>query len=314
MSNGNDWQQGGGNRQPGYGDTSGPPQQPPSGGAGGAGSPPPSGGGGNDVQALITEGWGGGKKIEFDEVIARLKLVAKTMLGPVLIAWFGVAALMLVFDMLTGVLNIADYFIKNLAVSSALRLIEKIVGVAEYPLYYIVFAMQVAMFKPMHTAIFQGKEALGGPVDVLKSAAGVFLYTLATLLLIALAFSIGGLCCVVPGIALSFVFCQAPYFVATQGLDPIEAIKRSFEVNKTYWQVILAAVVGIAVFGAAGGCVRGIFGWIIGLASSFLYPFNYLFIDFFTWLGIEIAFLGIFVVQMTIFSLIESKERGVEAA
>jgi hypothetical protein len=310
-------QPGGG--QPGGGQPPGgqpPSSGPPSGGGGqfGGGQPPSGGGGGGGGADIITEGWGGGEEVTMDEVIERLKLVFGRAVGPVLYAWLAIAAVTLAFDLISSLLYVVRYFLDSVGARGALLTIQGIFEFASTPVYVVVGGLQWALFKPMHREIFEGEGAAGGLMDVLRSAMSVFLYTFAAVLLVSLSSSLGGVCCILPGLFLAFLLFQAPYITATQGIGPIEALKRSLNLHKMYWMLVLAVVAATFIAAGIGGCVGGVFTFILGLVASVIRPFDSPFMTIFAWLGIQLAMFAIFVVHSTVFSLIESKETGAQPA
>jgi hypothetical protein len=276
------------------------------GGGGGGGFQPPGGGPPTD---LVTEGWGGGPEVTTDEVVERLKLVFARAKGSILKAWLGIAAVLLVFEMLQASLRVVSYFLDNIAVSAALGTIGMVIGLIAWVVGIGASAMQLSLLKPLHRAIFEGAHAVGGPKEVLQEAAGVFVPVFLAMLLVSVS-SLGLLCCIVPGLFLLFVFCQAPYLAATQGLDPIAALKRSFYLNKTYWMVILAAFAAMLVVGLIAGCFLGVSNAVLGWMSSFLRPFNWIVLSGLTWVFLQFFMFGVLLVHASIFSTIESKETG----
>ncbi len=325
MSNGNDWEQGsggndwgqgparggGGGQTPGGGGQFGPNTpgggggQPPAGGGGGQ----PPGGGGPSTD-LITEGWGIGPEVTFDELIERLKLVFRRATGPVLMAWLGIAGIILIFALLGSLFYIVNYFVTAPGVSSVLGLFHSIFEMGYQPILYVVGAFQLALFRPLHRQIFEGEGVIASPLDAVRDAKGAFLYVLAVVLILSFASGLGVFCCLIPGLLVAFLFCQAPYLTATQGLDPIAALKRSFELNKAYWMVIFAVVIGIFAVSVAGTVVGGVGTWILGLMTSFLDPFHKPFVAIVMWLGWQLGLFGAFIVQAAVFSTIETKETG----
>ncbi|MFP4600434.1 MAG: hypothetical protein ACLFVJ_19420 [Persicimonas sp.] len=334
MSNGNDWEQGsggndwgqgparggGGGQTPGGGGQFGPNTpgggggQPPRGGGGGQ---PPAGGGGGQPPGgsgpstdLITEGWGGGPEITFDEIIERLKLVFRRATGPVLMAWLGLGAISLLVALIGSLFDIVNYFVTSPGVSGMLGLMHTIFEIGFQPILYVLGAFQFALFRPLHRQIFEGEGVITGPMDAIRDAKGVFLYVFAVVLIMSFGSGLGAACCLIPGLLILFLFNQAPYLAATQGLDPFESLKRSFELNKTYWMVIFALIIGVFVVSTAGGCVYGVGTGILSWLTSILRPFHSPFIVIVVWLGWQLGLFGAFVVQTAIFSTIETKETG----
>lgn len=307
------WSGGGGQGAGGAGGAGG------GGGGGGWDGMPPAGGGqypqppetNGPGADMLTEGWGGGPEVTSDEVIDRLKLVFKRATqGSILKAWLMVGAALLAFQLIGSVFYILNYFIDNSIASTVLGIGDSAIEWLASPLSAAVYAFQLALFKPLHREIFEGAGASGGPQDALGEAKGIFWYMLAASLLLSLVSGFGLFCCIAPGLFLGFMFCQAPYLTATQDIDPITAFKSSFFLNKTYWMVILAAVVGMIIAGIAASAVGGIGTFIIGLVSTVLHPFNVPFLRIIFWLGIQLGMFGVFVVNAAVFSVIESKETG----
>ncbi len=303
VSNGNDWNQQGGNdwqQQP-----SGQPSNPNPDPGGSYGPPPKQNGPSTD---MITEGWGGGEEVTFDEVLDRLKLVAKRAQGPVLTAWLMAGAVLLAFDLLGGLLHVVNYFIDSVAVSGALGIVEMVLGFVASVAGFLVVSLQLGLMKPLYRQVFGGQSSVTTPKEALNESKGVFGPMLIVSLIIGLAMGIGGMCCLVPGIFLAFVFCQAPYLVATKGLSPLDAIQTSLQINKQYWQVILVAVVGMAIAGVIGGVVMVIGGGIVGALSSLIAPFNVPLLEIAYWVGGQVIAFGVMLVHMAIFSTIETKK------
>ncbi|QDG53966.1 hypothetical protein FIV42_25455 [Persicimonas caeni] len=323
MSNGNDWN--GGNND--WGQSSNQPAGGPeqnqqmvhqgggtdggSYGAGGSGFEPP--GGGPPLDA-VTEGWGGGHEVTLDEVVDRLKLVANRAMGPVLKAWLAVGAVILVFNMLDAFLGIINYFVDSVAVSGAIGIVSMILGIVALVVSIAAGALQFAMFKPLHRVVFEGEHVYSGPMDVINEAKGPFVAIVILTVAITFLFGLGAACCLVPGLFIAFVFSQAPYIAATQDVDPMEAAKRSFVLNKTYWMPVLIAIGALVIIGAFASCFVGAGTFVVGLASSFLYPFSLVIIAGVYWLFTQLAMFGIFLVHMALFSTLETKETGKEPA
>jgi hypothetical protein len=247
--------------------------------------------------------------VTVDEVVDRFKIVFDRAKGSILKAWFGVAAVLLIFEMLQASMSVVNYFLDNVAVSAVLGTIGMVLGFIAWFVGIAASALQMSLLKPLHRALFEGVHTVGGPKEVLREASTVFVPVLIAMLLLSVS-SFGLICCIVPGLFLLFIFCQAPYLAATQDIDPISALKRSFELNKTYWMVILAAIGAMLVVGLTAGCFLGASTTVLGFMSSFLTPFNWIVIGGVNWLFVQVLTFGVFLVHATVFSTIETKETG----
>lgn len=300
MANGDQWQ----------GDASegGGAQSPPGGDGGGDDLPAPRGGGrGGPPSDLILDGWGSGYEVTLDEVIDRLELVWKRLRhSPVLTAWLGLAAVLLVFLLAGAFLEVLAELIP--AASTVLGAMATIIEMLQYPVSYLVGAAQFALFLPLHREIFVGEGAGGDLRGVFDQVKDIYWYVLAAVILVSLATSFGLACCIVPGLFAGFVLCQVPYLTATRRVDPIVASRRSLEVNKAYWPVILGLFVALLAVGLVSGCLFGAVGAVGGLASGKSASYVAPLLVVFGWLGMQLVALASFVVQSAVFSLIESKE------
>ncbi|MBN1612067.1 MAG: hypothetical protein JW940_35880, partial [Polyangiaceae bacterium] len=128
--------------------------------------------------------------------------------------------------------------------------------------------------------------ATGGQVSPGRAFSLVFRRVgglLVTGFLSALAVTIGSCLCVLPGLALAFVFALSVPVVMFEHKSGVAALKRSYELVKFDWVYVLVVLV---VFGVIYGVVSSVaqlaFGWtgmlIGGMASSViqavLYPFS----------------------------------------
>lgn len=305
MSNNNDWAQQGSNQNAGQGGQRQQypgQQQPPQQGQGGGGAPPPNNSGGN----ALSEGWGTGEAISFDEIKERFGIVSKRALGPILIAWLILGALPLIFNLLEGLLTIVGYYAPFGGVMAApAAIILAILGFLLWPVTVLLAWAQWALFKPLHDRIFGNPGNLDA-MGTLKSASGAMLPTILVSIMVGVMAGIGTLFCVLPGVFIGFVLLQSMYLAAARGVSPGDALKKSFESNKANWQVVLIIV------GAAIAC------WIVGamvlvpttFISTLIHPFGNLLMGVVVWGVMQAAYFAVFLVQATVFSCIESKETG----
>lgn len=292
MSNGNDWQQQPG-QQPGVG-----PQSAVRTYSSGSAAPEPEG------MGLLTEGWGVGEPLRFDDISERIKLVWQRARGSVLKAFVALSLIGLALNLLAAISNILFYFIPAVGVvTSVLTLVLMFLLI---PAFIFISMLQLAMFKPMHQLIFDDSNDTFGIMGVIKASLGVLLFTTLASLLLGLAGFLGTICCIVPGLLIGFLFCQTPYLVAARGMELGDAAKTSLRLNKAYWQVILGMV---GAFIVAGVVITGISA-AIGFVAGFISPFDGLVTSVVQWAFSLAITIGVFVVQMAVFSTIESKETG----
>lgn len=287
MSNGNDWQQPGEQQQS--------PVRTYSNGATG---PEPSG------MGLLTEGWGAGESISFGEISDRFKLVWQRTRGSVLKAWIAMSLIGLAFGLLSAITQILIYFVPAAGVAAAV--VITIVAFLAIPLLLLIGIVQVAMLRPLHQLIFDNsQDSLGIMGAIRESLSAVPMLALVTIIIV-LGFVLGGVCCVVPGLVIGFMLCQSPYLVAARGMGLSEALKESIRLNKAYWQVVLGllgACIALAV-------VNAVIGGVIRFGASFIYPFDQLVLSLVGWVTGLVFTVGMSVMMVSVYSLIESRETG----
>lgn len=321
MSNGdgNDWGNPPNQGPPNQGPPNGPPGQGPSGGnqsmpsqgppgQGGpnqqmqpTGQPPGGGGGGN----ALTEGWGDSDQFDLDWLLSNIKLAARRFMGPILMAWVGIAIVVLVLSLVSSLVwaigDLTDVDIL-LTLSNLLDWIDELV-------YFLGGAAQLALYRPLRDEMFGGQGTVPSAGRAIGSARGRILPVLGVFLLLSIGTAIVA-CTVIGPFALMFFFAQAIYWAATSEAGVVDSFKRSFELAKRYWPTMAAAVAVVVIASTVGGCLRGILTFIIHLVNDIFAPFDEMFIDLFAWVGIELGLLIAFVAWAGVFATIEEKATG----
>jgi hypothetical protein len=287
------------------------PSQPGGNGGGGQGGygGASGGGGGNDIGAMLTEGWGGGE-FDTDILMRNIKIAFKRAIGPVLYSWVIIAAATLMVDLVSSFFSIVAYYADDPAIASGVLGLQGIFALLSIPLSFLIGALQFSLYRPMRRELFEGAGAGGDLKSMLESASSVALPVLGTQLLVMLVAGIAGICFVFPGLFAAFILSMSVYLVATRGIGPIAGMKYSITLVKKYWQTVAVAFVGAIVVGVAGGCIVNIFGWIIGLASSVIRPFNSLVLPMVAWVISTAGVFGWFVIWTGVFATIDSYESG----
>jgi|GEM_PF-6115566 len=301
MSN-NDWEQPGSNPNVGHAGAQQPAPplaaqaQPPSfqgaGSASGAAS------------TSFTEGWGTGATASFDELKARFGLVFKRAKGSILKAWLALSILPLIFAILGGVLSIVGYYLPGVAFVGAIG--TMILSLILMPLTLALSVAQMALFRPMHARIFEDAREQMGVLDTIKSVKGVFVATLLVCVIVGFGTSVGLLFCILPGLFIGFMLSQSIYLAAGRGLGPMDAVTQSFELTKAHF-VSVAMVVG-ALF--CMGIVVAMVVFPMSLVAAFIAPFGDLISGVVNWGIVQVFSFSAFLLQTTVFSVIESKETG----
>jgi len=312
MSN-NDWNEAGpgqGGQQPdNFGQPQPQPQQQPPGNFGqpqqpyqqGPGAPPPNHSTGSSG---LTEGWGEGASLGFDEIKARFSLVFDRSKGSILKAWIVLGLLPLTLALVGSVLSITAYFAPVIGLVGVIGV--AIMNVFLLPVSIALTIAQLSLFKPLHRRIFEDAHVQMGVMDTIESTKGVFFSVLGVSLLAGVASFFGTLLCLIPGLVIGFLLMQSVYLAAGRELGVMDAMAQSYELNKRYFLSVLLVV-------AAGICSVLVGVAILvptGFVAAFAEPFGGLLTAPVNWLVMQALSFVAFLVQATIYSCIETKETG----
>lgn len=309
MSN-NDWNEAGPGQGGQQSDNFGQPQQPPQGNfgqpqqpyqQGPGGAPPPNY---NSGSSGLTEGWGEGASLGFDEIKARFSLVFGRAKGSILMAWVVLGLLPLTLALVGSVLSITAHFAPVIAIVGVIGV--AILNFFLLPVSIALTIAQLSLLKPLHRRIFEDAHVQMGVMDTIKSTRGVFFSVLGVSMLAGVASFVGTLFCLIPGLVIGFLLMQSVYLAAGQELGVMEAMAQSYELNKRYFMSVLLVV-------AAGICSVLLGSAILvptAFVAAFTEPFGGLLTAPVNWFVMQAVSFVAFLVQATIYSCIETKETG----
>lgn len=256
------------------------------------------------ASAFLTEGWGAGQAISFGEFKARFRLVFERSKGSILKAWVALGLLPLIFAILGGVLSILGYYIPVIAFVGGIGTV--ILRLFLLPLTVVLGIAQMTLLRPLYARIFEDPREQMGVLDTIKSVKGVFVATLLVSIIVMVGSGLGLLFCILPGIVIAFMLSQSLYLAAGQGLGPIEAVTRSFELNKTHFMSVLMIVGALFCMAIIGAAIIT----PVALVSAMIAPFGGLLSGVINWGVMQVFSFVAFLLQATVFSAIESKETG----
>jgi len=105
------------------------------------------------------------------------------------------------------------------------------------------------------------KQLRGGRIEFadMFTGASCLLRLIGLYIVIGVLTIIGALLCIVPAFLVSGLFFFAPHLVIDQGLGPIEAMRRSYEVtrNSMWWFTLFAFVIGLIAGAGSYACYVG---------------------------------------------------------
>lgn len=259
----------------------------------------------------IGEGWDTGNPIENADLVANLKSVAGNFLGPVAMTLVAFWTLKLLLSVAIGLV----FLVASLAEVNALYTVGGLMGTFGYLLISVLGLALASLYRPIQLQAFEGRDFVAGFGDAFRSAREVVGKAAICSVLLGVSMCIGGIACGIGALVPLFFFCQAPYLGVTTELSPMEAMRRSYELNKAYWMPVLGAVgASFIIMAVIQGCGLAIIGVIsvplsklnLGLGSLF----GNLGMDILSLVGISI----VLVITGAVFTTIQSAERGVPFA
>ncbi len=280
MNNGNDWNQSGGERDG---------QVPAT--AAGAGHP------------LADNAF------DFGHYMETLKLVFERAKDtPILKAIVLLSSIWLAWGLLTGMAMTVAHFIGGNMASGLLGMVFGAMGLLMIPLYFVVMAIEAALYDPMQRNLFHNERELGGPMDVIKGTMSKFVPAILGVVALMFTVGVGMVLCVLPGLAAAFLFSQAPYLMIVHDRGLVDAFKESMSRAMAHWHVL---VMGIALLFAVAfvvGICFAVTSVVLGILSSLFAPLGFLGQPIMQWVfSVIFAVVG-FLVSMTSFGLIDELE------
>lgn len=224
--------------------------------------------------------------------------------GPVLIALVGLASISLLWSLMTGGIEFIAYLIAGGTVASILSIMGTVVGILMAPLFFVVTIAQWALYRPAAHSLFDGSIEVSNPVDVIKSTTGVMIPVGVTMIIVSVGSTIGLVFCILPGLAIGFLFIQAPYLAAVHDRGVVDALKESFERGKKHWHVVVMAVALMFVVAAASGMIYGCVGTVVG----FIGAINLFAAPVLQWLSTTLLAVAGFVIYTGAFATIDELE------
>jgi hypothetical protein len=263
-----------------------------------------SAGNGFDLGAFVTEGWGGGQA-SIEDVLENAKKLFNRLRGPVLLAWFMVAAGVLAFDLAEAILNTIAYLLGGGILSLVVTIVWIPVMLIALVVYPLLTVTQWSLFRPLRTRFMGGSPAGDSVKKVFSEAWERWVPVAITTLLTGVATTVGLLACVLPGLFIGFLLWMATYLVATRDdLSPVNAMKRSAVLAKKYWKLLLVAWAAMFVGVICFAMVTGLFQVMLAIAGTHTGPIYYLGGALFGWTGYAIwmflAFIGMSSVYLTV--------------
>lgn len=249
-----------------------------------------------------------GNAVAFEGIQARFNLVAKRAAGSVLKAWLAISLIPFSFLFVASLLAIGAKHSTSLSASAAFTSISLVVSIVALLALLLSVVGQYALFKPLNTLIFEDPVERLGLFGTIKSASGVYLPTLGVMILSALSCAFGLALCVLPGLIAAVLLCQVHYLSAAKKLSPIEAMRRSFELNTKHWPKVLLIFLGMLAIGIVGSVIEAWKGG--GGHTSDLGVLLLLTKEVVAWGVLQVTYFFLFVLQATVFSSIETQETG----
>lgn len=248
MTNGNDW-----SSQPG--NDWGSPSQPQPGAESNFPAPQPPGN-----HPL------GDNQLNFGAFIDVVRWTfAQAKEGPILKALIGLALVTLVFSLLQGFLQSGAQLLGG-GFGTVLGVFGGLVGFVGFVVSLVVVGLQYSLYKPLVEKLSGNPLPQTEPIALIKDAQSrVFMVAIAYVLT-GFATGIGLFLCVLPGLAIGFLFSQAPYLIASRDEELVSAFQSSFERAKKHWHLVLMAVGTVLI----GALAIGIPAGILLIAAAFV--------------------------------------------
>jgi hypothetical protein len=114
------------------------------------------------------------------------------------------------------------------------------------PLSFLLGALTLGLYRVARSLLLEPSAAPHSFVPALKMASGRFIHLVAVMVVYMLLIVVGTLLCIIPGLVAAVACLGAPYLVATQGTDLMDAFKQSVEMVKANLGAILG-LFGVAI-------------------------------------------------------------------
>lgn len=248
----------------------------------------------------LGDGWGTGSA-SVDEVFENVKAVFQGMQGEILKAWLAIVAVLFLAES-------AEVFIYTMvemtgALGGLIAIFAWPIAALLYFLSIVASAAQLTLFGPLRDKVFHGIEP-DGWMEAFRAQSGRFLSVLGAVA--ALTFVIP-CTCVLPGLALAFFGCMAPYIAATEEIGVFDAFKKSYERAKSYWQVLVITIGALIGAGLLLGCFASAGNFVAGMLPDVLQIFVH---HYAYWVGMVVFQFLIFVVWGGVFVTVDAAESG----
>lgn len=208
----------------------------------------------------------GNNQFDFGAFLEVVRFTFETAKGtPVLKAVVGLALVYLALSLVQGFFQAGAQMTGD-GIGMLFGLASMAVGLLTMGVGVAVAAFQYSLYQPLTEAMSGRAVPQSEPMALIKASMGrVFMVGVASLLL-SVGTGIGMMMCLVPGVIFGFLFCQAPYLVASRDEELISAFTRSMERAKKHWHLVVmsfALTLG-AVFVVAipAGLMIGVAGFI----------------------------------------------------
>lgn len=254
----------------------------------------------------LNEGWEGGE-LDAQELVENAKLVARNSIGPVLYAWLAISSPLILTALLSGTAFTAGFY----AGSEAMLTIGNILAVLMIPVTLVIGIAKFALFRPMQMQAFEGREFVSGIGETFRLSKEVLVKVILTTLLFGVSLALGTIACGIGSLVAVFFFVQAPYLAATTAMSPMDCMRRSYELSKSYAIPTVIALAGALTSIGIGGCLGAFFRGIGGLLANLSPPIGNMVGEVLASVGTVATEFVALVILAIVFTSIQSLERKV---
>ncbi len=195
---------------------------------------------------------GDGRPASIDESFSNIGTLFKRSMGSLGMAWVAIFVVSIIMGLPKMFLDLVvrDIIPVDLPDISPMAMLALTITftLASMIGTFALAGISMGLYRPMRTAMVEGKASIGGLSDVIRSASTRLLPTLGVLFLMTVAIFVGTLMCIIPGIIAAFLLCMAPYLVATRDeLGVMDSLKQSVRLAQENFVAILVPIILIIV-------------------------------------------------------------------